>query len=162
MLTNSTRRCLAGLGVAGAFVAASATPAVAGGSQIKLGLYFSDTTIATNSDGKIGDSRIFSSAPTVLHDVAIRYDFSDLAGKVTVGEESGSDCSTPSEYVLLCTDPFDVEVYEWGSTGFFDVQLKTTTKAKDGDAGTLKVTMTAADRAGEDQCHVPVRWRLYP
>ncbi|GAB3381635.1 hypothetical protein GCM10027452_35070 [Micromonospora halotolerans] len=144
MFTNSTRRWLAGLGVAGAFVAASATPAVAGGSQIKLGLYFSDTTIATNSDGKIGDTRIFSSAPTVLHDVAIRYDFSDLAGKVTVGEESGSYCSTPSEYVLLCTNPFDVEVYEWGSTGFFDVQLKTTSKAKDGDAGTLKVTMTAA------------------
>jgi LPXTG-motif cell wall-anchored protein len=144
MFTNSTRRWLAGLGVAGAFVAASATPAVAGGSQIKLGLYFSDTTIATNSDGKIGDSRIFSSAPTVLHDVAIRYDFSDLAGKVTVGEEFGSNCSTPSEYVLLCTNPFDVEVYEWGSTGFFDVQLKTTSEAKDGDAGTLKVTMTAA------------------
>ncbi|WFE37746.1 LPXTG cell wall anchor domain-containing protein [Micromonospora sp. WMMD998] len=144
MLSNSTRRWLAGLGVAGAFVAASATPAFAAAPQVELGLYFSDTTIATNSDGKIGDSRIFSTAPTVLHDVAVRYDFSDLADKVTVGEESGSDCTTPSKYVLLCTSFFDVEVYEWGSTGFFDVQLKTTSKAKDGDAGTLKVTMTAA------------------
>ncbi|GAA3749230.1 LPXTG cell wall anchor domain-containing protein [Micromonospora maritima] len=143
MLSNSTRRWLAGLGVAGAFVAASATPAVAGGSQIKLGLYFSDTTIATNSDGKIERSRLFSSAPTVLHDVAIRYDFSDLAGKVTVGDDDPY-CSNPSEYVLLCTDPFEIDVDEWGSNGIFEVELKATDKAKDGDAGTLKVTMTAA------------------
>ncbi|MFG2165176.1 LPXTG cell wall anchor domain-containing protein [Micromonospora chersina] len=146
MLSHSTRRWLAGLSVAGAFVAASATPAAAAGSQIKLGLYFGDTTIATNSDGKIERSTIYSSAPTVLHDVTVRYDFSDLAGKVTVSEaeDAGNTCTTPSAYVLLCTDPFDVDVDEWGSSAIFEVQLKTTAKAQDGDAGTLKVTMTAA------------------
>lgn len=144
MLSNSTRRWLAGLGVAGAFVAASATPAVAAAPQVKLGLYFSDTTIATNSDGKIDRSRIYSSAPTVLHDVAVRYDFSDLAGKVTVSNADDPYCSTPSQYVLLCADPFDIDADVWGSSGIFEVQLKATAKAKDGDAGTLKVTMTAA------------------
>ncbi|MCI4063581.1 LPXTG cell wall anchor domain-containing protein [Micromonospora sp. R77] len=145
MFSHSTRRWLAGLGVAGAFVAASATPAAAAGSQIELGLYFGDTTIATNSDGKIERSTISSSAPTVLHDVSVRYDFSDLAGKVTVSEpEEGNTCTTPSAYVLLCTDPFDVDVDVWGSSAIFEVQLKATAKAQDGDAGTLKVTMTAA------------------
>ncbi|KAB1910762.1 LPXTG cell wall anchor domain-containing protein [Micromonospora sp. AMSO31t] len=145
MLTNSTRRWLAGLGVAGAFVAASATPAFAEESQAKLGIYFGDTTIATGSDGKIEYSTIHSSAPVVLHDLTIRYDFSDLAGKVTVGEEedTGNDCTSPSQNVLVCTTPYEVEVDEWGVAGLSAVQIKATDKAQDGDVGTLKVTLTA-------------------
>ncbi|MFE9651728.1 LPXTG cell wall anchor domain-containing protein [Micromonospora sp. NPDC006431] len=146
MLRNSTRRWLAGLGVAGAFVAASATPALAEEAQVKLGLYFGDTTIAAGSNGKIEYSTIHSSAPVVLRDLTVRYDFTNLAGKVTVGEEEDtfSDCTSPSENVLLCTEQFEVGLDEWGLAGIFPVQIKPTDKAQDGDVGTLKVTMTAA------------------
>lgn len=39
MLKHSTRRWLAGLGVAGAIVAASASPASAEDTDVKLGVY---------------------------------------------------------------------------------------------------------------------------
>ncbi|MGC4886104.1 LPXTG cell wall anchor domain-containing protein [Micromonospora sp. DT227] len=145
MLSHSTRRWLAGLGVAGAFVAASATPAVAAAPQIALGVYFGDTTVATGSDGKIEYSTIHSSAPTVLNDLTVRYDFTGLAGKVTVAEEEDTfaDCASPSANVLVCTSPWEVEVDEWGLGGIFPVQIKATDKAKDGDSGTIKVTLSA-------------------
>ncbi|MEU1808161.1 hypothetical protein [Micromonospora aurantiaca (nom. illeg.)] len=107
MLSNSTRRWFAGLGVAGAFVAASATPALAADPKAELGVYFSDTTIAADSDGKIDYSIIRSSASVVLHDLTVRYDLTGLAGKVTVGEEenTATDCTSPSANVLVCTTP---------------------------------------------------------
>ena len=145
MLSNSSRRLLAGLGVAGAFVAASATPGFAADSKVKLGVYFSDTTIAADSDGKIDYSIIRSSASVVLHDLTVRYDLTGLAGKVTVGEEenTGTDCTSPSANVLVCTTPWEVELDEWGLSGVFPVQIKPTGKAQDGDTGTLKVTLSA-------------------
>ncbi len=92
MLTHSTRRWLAGLGVAGALVAASASPAVAvEEAPIKLGLYFGDTTVATNSAGKVDSTTVYSNAPVVLRDVTVRYDFRDVADKITVAAETPSD-----------------------------------------------------------------------
>ncbi|MGW5082190.1 LPXTG cell wall anchor domain-containing protein [Micromonospora echinospora] len=145
MLSNSSRRLLAGLGVAGAFVAASATPGFAADPKVKLGVYFGDTTIATDSDGKIESSTVHSSAPVVLHDLTVRYDFTGLAGKVTVGkdEDTSADCTSPSANVLVCTSPWEVEVDEWGHGGLFPVQIKATDKAADGDTGTIKVTLSA-------------------
>ncbi|MGC4894443.1 LPXTG cell wall anchor domain-containing protein [Micromonospora sp. DT31] len=145
MLRNSTRRWLAGVGVAGAFVAASATPVLAAAPQAELGVYFSDTTIATDSDGKVDYSIIRSSAPVVLHDVTVRYDLTGLAGKVTLGEEeeTGIDCTSPAANVLVCSSPWELELDEWGLAGIFPVQIKATGKAEDGDAGTLKVTLSA-------------------
>ncbi|MGC1212232.1 MAG: LPXTG cell wall anchor domain-containing protein [Micromonospora sp.] len=146
MLKHSTRRWLAGLGVAGALVAASATPASAEDPQVTLGLFFGDTTIAAGSEGKIEYSTIHSSSPVVLRDLTVRYDYSDLAGKVTLAEEEDtfSDCTSPSKNVLVCTEQFEVGIDEWGLAGIFPVVIAPTDTAQDGDTGTLKVTMTAA------------------
>ncbi|MEU8419863.1 LPXTG cell wall anchor domain-containing protein [Micromonospora sp. NPDC048835] len=146
MLKHSTRRWLAGLGVVGALVAASATPAVAvDEAPVKLGLYFGDTTIATDSAGKVDSTTIYSSAPVVLRDVTVRYDYRDLADKVTVAAETPSEyCTTPEKGVLLCADPFEIGVEEWGLGGVAPVVIAPVKGAKDGDAGTLKVTLSAA------------------
>ncbi|MEV4654711.1 LPXTG cell wall anchor domain-containing protein [Micromonospora sp. NPDC049301] len=147
MLTHSTRRWLAGLGVAGAFVAASASPAVAAEeAPIELGVYFGDTTIAIDSAGKMEYATVYSNAPVVLRELTVRYDYRGLEGKVTIAEEAdtATDCTTPEKGVLLCTDPFEVGVDEWGLGGLFPVVIAPTDSAKDGDAGTVKVTLSAA------------------
>ncbi|NES14458.1 MULTISPECIES: LPXTG cell wall anchor domain-containing protein [Micromonospora] len=141
MLTRSTRRWLAGLGVAGAFVAASAAPAAAADSQIKLSWYFDDTTIGAGSDGKVEYGIISASAPAVLHDLTVRYDFSDLAGKADV--TTSDECTKPSDHELLCVSRYEVSVDEWGLAGIFPLQFTPTAGAKEGDSGKLKTTVSA-------------------
>ncbi|GIJ33964.1 LPXTG cell wall anchor domain-containing protein [Micromonospora sediminimaris] len=147
MLTHSTRRRLAGLGVAGALIAAVATPATpasAEESEISLGVYFGDTTIAAGSPGKIDSPILFASSTVVVHDLTVRYDFTGLAGKATVTPEYDADyCSTPEPNVLVCTDPFEVELYEGGFGGLYSVVIAPTKDAKDGDEGTVKVSLSA-------------------
>ncbi|MFR9777970.1 LPXTG cell wall anchor domain-containing protein [Micromonospora sp. MS34] len=148
MLTNSTRRWLAGLGVAGAFVAASATPAAAAAEEtpVKLGWYFNDTTVAAGTAGKIEDGTIYASAPTVLHDLTVRYDYSDLVGKVdfTAYDDTYDECDSPSTGVLLCVAQFELGAEEWGLAGIFPVQVTPTKDAQDGDTGKLRMTVSAA------------------
>jgi LPXTG-motif cell wall-anchored protein len=145
MLNHSTRRWLAGLGVVGALVAASATAASAEESATELGLYFANTTIAVDTQGKIDSPTLYSSEPVVLHGVTVRYDYRDLAGKVTVSAEGpgSGECSSPEKGVLVCTDPFEIGLDEWGISGYFNVVIAPTNEAKDGDAGDLKVTVGA-------------------
>ena len=145
MLTHSTRRWLAGLGVAGAFVAASASPAVAAPeAPIELGVYFSDTTIAAESEGKIDSPLLFASEPVVVEGLTVTYDYRDLSGVVQVKPESSSfDCKSPEAGVLVCTDPFEIGLEEWAFGGLFEVALTPAAKAADGDTGNLKVTVSA-------------------
>ncbi|MET8319385.1 LPXTG cell wall anchor domain-containing protein [Micromonospora sp. NPDC005189] len=148
MLTYSTRRWLAGLGVAGAFVAASASPAIAATEEapLELGVYFGNTTIAADSAGKVESATIYSSAPVVLRDLTVRYDYRSLADKVTLAEdaETSTECTTPEKGVLLCTAPWEVGLDEWGLAGIFPVVIAPTDSAKDGDTGTVKATLSAA------------------
>ncbi|MFI6242058.1 LPXTG cell wall anchor domain-containing protein [Micromonospora sp. NPDC050795] len=145
MLTHSTRRWLAGLGVAGAFVAAAASPAVAAPeAPIELGVYFSDTTIAAGSEGKIDSPLLFASEPVVVEGLTVTYDYRDLSGVVQVKPESSSfDCKSPEAGVLTCTDPFEIGLEEWAFGGLFEVALTPAAKAADGDTGNLKVTVSA-------------------
>ncbi|MGB2572437.1 LPXTG cell wall anchor domain-containing protein [Micromonospora citrea] len=144
MLKHSTRRWLAGLGVAGAFVAASATPASAEDSAVDLGLYFNDTTLAVGTEGKVESPVLYSSEPVVVSGLSVRYDYRDLVGTVTVEPDSATfECSTPEQGVLVCTDPFEVGLEDWGIGGYFNVVLAPTADAADGDAGDLKVTVSA-------------------
>ncbi|SCE71692.1 LPXTG-motif cell wall anchor domain-containing protein [Micromonospora purpureochromogenes] len=145
MLTHSTRRWLAGLGVAGAFVAASATPAFAD-EKPKLSVYFGDTTVALGSPGTTNAAIVYSSAPVILNNLTVRYDYRDLLGKATfTGEkDSSTDCASPEEGVLVCTDPFEVGVEdEWGLGGIADVVIAATDTAKEGDTGAVKVSLSA-------------------
>ncbi|RKN46468.1 LPXTG cell wall anchor domain-containing protein [Micromonospora endolithica] len=144
MLTHSTRRWLAGLGVAGALVAASAGPAVAQESDVDLAVYFPDVTIAADSAGKVEYPTVYSSAPVVLHDLTVRYDYTALAGKVTVTDEDNSECTTPEANVLVCTLPYEVGIEdEWGTTGLFEALVAPTEDAADGVEGALKVSVSA-------------------
>ncbi|MEV1142598.1 LPXTG cell wall anchor domain-containing protein [Micromonospora sp. NPDC049799] len=144
MLTHSTRRWLAGLGVAGALVAASAGPAAAEENDVELAVYLPDVTIAADTTGKVEYPTVYSSGPVVLQDLTIRYDFTALAGKVTVKEEDFSECTTPEENVLLCTLPFEAGIEdEWGLNGLFQVVIAPTADAVDGDEGALKVSASA-------------------
>ncbi|WP_308290964.1 LPXTG cell wall anchor domain-containing protein [Micromonospora sp. RL09-050-HVF-A] len=145
MLKHSTRRWLAGLSVAGAFVAASATPASAESAKVNLGIYFDDTTVALGSEGKTNSPTLHSSVPAVLRGLSVRYDFAGLSAKVTVKPESvgSGDCTSPQQGVLVCTDPFEVELDEWGIGGYFNVVIAPTADAQDGDSGDLKVTVSA-------------------
>jgi LPXTG-motif cell wall-anchored protein len=144
MLTHSARRWLAGLGVAGAFVAASATPAVAGNPAVALGIYLSDATIAAGSEGLIDSPILYAAKPVVLHQATVRYDYRGLLGKVTLTPQTGAgECDTPEAGVLVCQDPFEMWVDELGVGGLFDVAVAPTAQANDGDAGDLKVTVSA-------------------
>ncbi|MFC4149108.1 LPXTG cell wall anchor domain-containing protein [Micromonospora mangrovi] len=152
MLTHSTRRWLAGLGVAGAFVAASATPALAGTPGVALGLYLSDSTIAAGSEGLIDSPILYASEPVVLHNATVRYDYRDLTGKVTLTSDVGSgDCDSPEAGVLVCQDPFEIGVDELGIGGLFNVAIVPTAEAKDGDVGDLKVTFSAEGATSASQ-----------
>ncbi|MEV4117552.1 LPXTG cell wall anchor domain-containing protein [Micromonospora sp. NPDC049645] len=144
MLTQSTRRWLAGLGVAGAIVAASASPANAEEAPIELGVYFSDTTLAAGSEGKIDSPLLFASEPVVVEGLTVTYDYRDLDGVVQVKPDSASpECQSPEAGVLVCTDPFEIGLEEWAFGGLFNVAMTPTAKAGDGDTGNLKVTVSA-------------------
>ncbi|MGC5285883.1 LPXTG cell wall anchor domain-containing protein [Micromonospora sp. DT231] len=144
MLTHSTRRWLAGLGVAGAFVAASATPAAAAKeAPVELGVYFNDTTLAAGSEGKIDSPLLFASEPVLVEGLTARYDYRGLSGKVQLKPESEYGCESPEAGVLVCTESFPSDLYEWSTGGYFNVVMTPTAKAADGDAGNLTVTVSA-------------------
>ncbi|MFI7609071.1 LPXTG cell wall anchor domain-containing protein [Micromonospora sp. NPDC049366] len=143
MLKNSTRRWLAGLGVVGAFVAASATPAAAEEPAVELGVHMTDMTIAVGTEGKVDSPTLYASEPIVVNGLTVRYDYRDLAGKVTLKPEISGECSTPEENVLVCQDPFEVGLDDWGIGGLFSVAIAPTKDAEDGDSGDLKVTLSA-------------------
>ncbi|MGK5737555.1 LPXTG cell wall anchor domain-containing protein [Micromonospora sp. URMC 103] len=143
MLKHSTRRWLAGLGVAGALVAASASPAAAEEPAVHLGIYMNDTTVAVGSEGKIESPTLYASEPVVVQGLTVRYDYRDLDGKVKVTPEFASECDASETGVLVCQDPFEIGLDDWGSGGLFGVVIKPTAKAVDGDSGDLKVTVSA-------------------
>ncbi|MEU7753159.1 LPXTG cell wall anchor domain-containing protein [Micromonospora sp. NPDC049171] len=147
MLTHSTRRWLAGLGVAGAFVAASASPAAAAAPAVEYSLYFQNVTIAPDSPGVQAQPKLYGSKASVLNEVSVRYDYRSLTGKVTLTGGTGNDCSPDGAGILTCVEhlPFVVdEVYG----GFFgDVLIVPTDKAAAGDTGELKISVTSAGKS---------------
>ncbi|MDW5327790.1 LPXTG cell wall anchor domain-containing protein [Plantactinospora sp. KLBMP9567] len=147
MRFTTARRWLAGVGVAGALVATAAAPATAGAPAGKLDVFFADTTIAAGSAGKIESPVLYStSGPLTLHELTIRYDFADLAGKVKVAEEDEEfgDCTPSGATALTCTIPYPIDIDEQGLAGVAWVVLAPTKEAEDGDEGNLKVSVSAA------------------
>ncbi|GAB3949046.1 LPXTG cell wall anchor domain-containing protein [Micromonospora vulcania] len=145
MLTHSTRRWLAGLGVAGAFVAASASPAAAAPAA-EFDLYFQDVTVAADSAGVIRGAAVFGSEPAVLNEVTVRYDYRSLASKITLAGDVGNDCSADGDAVLVCTEhsPLVVDENFGGFPG--GVVIAPTDKAATGDAGALKISLQTAGK----------------
>ncbi|MFG1881006.1 LPXTG cell wall anchor domain-containing protein [Micromonospora sp. NPDC049102] len=149
MLTHSTRRWLAGLGVVGAFVAASASPAFAAPAP-EFDMYFEDVTVAVDTPGVVRAPSLYSSESTVLNEVTVRYDYRSLAGKVTLTGERADDCAADGEDVLLCRESFPVAVDEMYGGFPGSVVIAPTEKAANGDSGTLKISIKAANKAVAD------------
>ncbi|MET8371546.1 LPXTG cell wall anchor domain-containing protein [Micromonospora profundi] len=145
MPTHSTRRWLAGLGVVGAFVAASASPAVAAPAT-EFDLYFEDVTVAADSPGVVRSPALYSSESTVLNKVSVRYDYRSLTGKITLAGGLGNDCAADGEGVLLCNESFPVSVDELYGGFFSEVVIAPTDKAATGDAGELKISVKTAGK----------------
>jgi LPXTG-motif cell wall-anchored protein len=142
MHAKSALRLCAGLGVVGALVATTAIPAAARAAA-QLDIFYSDVTIAADGPGRIQDASVYASEPVVLHQPTMRYDATDLDGVATLSEEVGSDCAEESPGILVCQDPFDVEVGEFGLGGLFDVVITAAPGATAGAEGTLKLTLSA-------------------
>ncbi|MGC4768750.1 LPXTG cell wall anchor domain-containing protein [Micromonospora sp. DT44] len=145
MLTHSTRRWLAGLGVAGAFVAASASPALAAPAA-QFDMYFENVTVAADSPGVVRSPSLYSSESTVLNDVSVRYDYRSLGGKVTLAGERADDCAADGEGVLLCHEPFPIAVDEAFGGYLRAVVIAPTDKAALGDSGELKISLRAGGK----------------
>ncbi|MEV0878177.1 LPXTG cell wall anchor domain-containing protein [Micromonospora echinofusca] len=146
MLKHSTRRWLAGLGVAGALVAASASPAAAAAPD-GIKLYFPDTTVALDTPGKVRTLQLYTEVPTMLHNVSVRYDYRSLAGKVTVDPTfDAGDCETPEAGVLVCREHLPVQVDEYYGAWLNDLDIVATDKAKLDDAGDLKISFRVGDK----------------
>ena len=117
MLTHSTRRWLAGLGVAGAFVAASATPAVAAGAAPHRAGHLTSTP--PPSPPRPAARRVSPSprsprsrrAPTTSRS---RYDYRRRSTVSSDAETRRWDCD-PSPGVLRCTEHLRDRLVHWAS-----------------------------------------------
>ncbi|MDQ7909673.1 LPXTG cell wall anchor domain-containing protein [Phytohabitans sp. ZYX-F-186] len=142
MHVRSALRVFAGLGVAGTLVATTAIPAAAR-AAVELSIFFADSTIAVDGPGKVEGVIMSASEPVVLHQPTVRFDATDLDGVAEIAEEVSSDCTEESPGILVCQDPFDVEVDEFGYSGIFDILVTAAQGATEGDEGTLRMTLTA-------------------
>ncbi|TNH30476.1 LPXTG cell wall anchor domain-containing protein [Micromonospora orduensis] len=149
MLKHSIR-WLAGLGAAGALVAASVTPAVAAAAPT-VEPYFQDSTLAVDAAPTTRQLFLFADGPMVLTDVSLRYDYRSLAGRITVAPADGQDCTAPEAGVLVCEDPYGVDISELPplGSGIYRgvaerVRIAATDDAQLGDSGDIAVSFEAA------------------
>ncbi|WP_406060392.1 LPXTG cell wall anchor domain-containing protein [Micromonospora sp. NBC_00860] len=150
MLTHSTRRWLAGLGVAGAFVAASAGPAVAADAPFEIATH--DLLVApghmdygwfyaqpndTESEPKFGRT-------------SVDIDLSAVAGFATVEPAWGWTCDTaPTK--LHC----EADIEDGDSPGF-DYQVYGKEDAKPGQKGALAISMTSGGKTAKATANITV------
>ncbi|WP_433653250.1 LPXTG cell wall anchor domain-containing protein [Micromonospora zamorensis] len=146
MLKHSLR-FLAGLGAAGALIAASATPAVA---AVEIEPYFQDTTLAVGST-KTNRLLLYADEPTSLNDVSVRYDYRSLASKITIAPADGQECAAPEPSVLVCEERYGVSLSELPPLGSGihrgvtqRVDMAATRDAQVGDSGDVVVSFQAA------------------
>ncbi|MEE6258299.1 LPXTG cell wall anchor domain-containing protein [Plantactinospora sonchi] len=138
----NTRRVLAGLGVAGALVAAAPSPAQA--ADLELDVYFPDTVVALDHPpGTVAAPILFASEEDVVYGARLTYDLSDLTGKVTVTETGVADWCEAEGTKLVCTPPGSITVDPWGSYYGHQLLFHAADGAALGDEGTLKVTFEA-------------------
>ncbi|MEU4333191.1 LPXTG cell wall anchor domain-containing protein [Micromonospora lupini] len=135
MLNHSTRRWLAGLGVAGAVIAASASPALAEEPSNEVFLYANNALLAAGGEAKSVTLLAFAEALPEDFTVTIgRGAVTDFAS-VTVAD--GADCKE-SGLVIAC---------KFKGAETIDYVLDLTVKAKDsakvGQKGDLNLTLSA-------------------
>ncbi|MEU2612353.1 LPXTG cell wall anchor domain-containing protein [Micromonospora sp. NPDC007271] len=140
MLRNSSRRWLAGLGVAGAFVAASATPAAA--AQAPFDLVATDTLVAPGHGtvGYVYAMPTDSEKPHQFGRTALDIDFSGIANFANLempGEGWGWACETSGQTVH-CETEFAEDDGPW-----LGIQVFGKDDAKPGQDGQVTYSLTS-------------------
>ncbi|MFI6267592.1 LPXTG cell wall anchor domain-containing protein [Micromonospora zamorensis] len=140
MLTHSTRRWLAGLGVAGAFVAASATPAAAEEPSNEVFLYANNALLAAGGEAKAVTLQAFTEA--LPDDFTITVDRAAVTDFATV---------TLTDALAGCSEAGSVITCKLKGADTIDYVLDLTVEAKDsasiGKKGDLTLTLATKGRA---------------
>jgi hypothetical protein len=138
MQRHAARRWLAATGIATALVVSSAVSAAAEPVPT-LGVVLPDTLFAPGSPGTLAEATVLVSEPTTLHNLTIKYDFSDIADFADVAAEPGL-CETAGT-VVTCL--FEEEMLDgWGGT-YPGLAVSPKSGKAAGEEGELKVTVTA-------------------
>jgi hypothetical protein len=146
MLHASVRRLLAGAGVAGALVAASAAPAFAAPGDVRLAVYPFDTTVAAGvTTGTEFDPAFFASADITIEDPAITYDLSGAKGVVTAVLDEDSDCAKKDADTVVCAREWPIEFSAGMSGDPLEFSIRAAEGAEPGASGTVRVTLTGRD-----------------
>ncbi|MDO3683727.1 LPXTG cell wall anchor domain-containing protein [Micromonospora sp. C28ISP2-4] len=150
MLSNSTRRWFAGLGVAGAFVAASATPALAADAPFEVVTH--DLLVAP---GHLGYGSLFAhmsdgeSEPTFGR-TTIDIDFSAVSGFATVEPAWDWTCDVSSTKLHCEADLAD------GDEPWFDYLVNGKDTAEPGQEGALKISVTSGGKTATGTAGVTI------
>ncbi|MEU4771230.1 LPXTG cell wall anchor domain-containing protein [Micromonospora sp. NPDC023644] len=140
MLKHSTRRWLAGLGVAGALVAASASPASAAPAE-DLDLYANNVIVAPGGTEKW--VTLFALTTERPGDYTVKVDRSKVAGFAEVQNSGPEDACTESGAILTC------KVQDVDDDGSYLNMVELYVRAKDGakpdQKGELEFTVTSTD-----------------
>lgn len=150
MLTHSTRRWLAGLGVAGAFVAASASPAVAAEAPFKIATH--DLLVAPGHT----DYGYLYAQPTDTESVlnfgrtSVDVDLSAVAAFATVEPAWGWACDVSATKLHCETD------VEEGQSPWFDYSVTAKDDAKPAQKGSLAISITAGGKTAKATADITI------
>ncbi|MEH1098631.1 LPXTG cell wall anchor domain-containing protein [Micromonospora sp. CPCC 205561] len=138
MLKHSTRPWLAGLGVAGALVAASAIPASAAPTE-DLELYANNVIVAPGGTTKW--VTLFALDTEWSKDIVVKVDRGEVAGFADVRSTAPGDVCTESGAILTCR----VQDFDEGDSSVNVVELSVRAKdgAKPDQEGELAFTVTS-------------------
>ncbi|MEV7986395.1 LPXTG cell wall anchor domain-containing protein [Micromonospora sp. NPDC085948] len=150
MLTHSARRWLAGLGVAGAFVAASATPAAA--AKASFDIVTHDLLVAPGhlTYGSFYAQSTGSESEPTFGRTSVDVDLSAVAGFATVEPTWGWTCDV-SPTKLHCES--DIED---GQSPSFDYLVTAEDDAKPGQKGSLAISLTAGGKTAKAKADVSI------
>ncbi|MEV0004286.1 LPXTG cell wall anchor domain-containing protein [Micromonospora sp. NPDC050980] len=150
MLSNSTRRWFAGLGVAGAFVAASATPAAAADAPFEIVTH--DLLVAPGylDYGSFFAHSTDDEAEPTFGRTTVDVDFSAVADFATVEPAWGWSCDVSSTKLHCEADLLD------GDEPWFDYVVNGKDTAKPGQQGALKISVTSSGKTATGTAGVTI------
>ncbi|WP_328368487.1 LPXTG cell wall anchor domain-containing protein [Micromonospora zamorensis] len=150
MLTHSTRRWLAGLGVAGAFVAASATPAAAAEAPFEISTH--DLLVAPGhlDYGYFYAQLTDSETEPKFGRTSVDVDLSAVAGFATVEPAWGWTCDVSPSKLHCETD------VEEGQSPWFDYKVTGKDDAKPGQKGSLAISITAGGKTAKATADITI------
>jgi hypothetical protein len=139
------RRLVAACGALGAGLVFAAAPAAAAAPDV-VAVAMRDVTVAIDHPGVVAGLIVLSDQPLALDDVAVTYDFTELAGVAEVVAQSPA-CSLVDTTVLACRSDH-LELGAQPLTGAFDVVVRAA-KGSPGGEGGLEISFAARDVSSE-------------